>query len=326
MIKKIPTLFLLLSALVFLSSCDDIFNPKGEYDERYALNCIIRSDTMFQVATAYKSYNVSGIDPYENTTDSFIDGVFLRMWNGDDLYVFRDSTMERPPGSRYDTPIKYYYIDEYIPSPGDKLEIEALLPNGRRLRSFTTIPSEVRKNFQNCDNTIPSDDKNFIRVEWIPNEVGQVFMPTMNIFYYKLENGQKIRHLKIVPWELVLQNGVEKEIQPYPSKASYVDFKMELIDRAMKEISGDDPAKENYIILTAIIDLLVFDRNLSGYYSSVASVSDEFSIRLDEIDFSNIDGGFGVFGSYFKQKFVLFFDKLYIESFGYIDGIDNYAN
>jgi hypothetical protein len=94
----------------------------------------------------------------------------------------------------------------------------------------------------------------------------------------------------------------------------------------MKEISGDDPNKDHYIILTAIIDLLVFDRNLSGYYSSVASISDEFSIRLDEIDFSNIDGGFGVFGSYYKQSFVLFFDKLYVESFGYVYGLDNNAN
>ncbi len=325
MIRKILAL-LLFGSLLALTSCEDAFSPKGKYDERYSLNCIVRSDTMFQVATTFKSYNVSGVDPYENTTDSFIEGVFLRMWNGDDLYVFRDSTIERPPDSRYDTPIHFYYIDNYSPQPGDNLEIEALLPNGRRLRSTTQIPLEVRKNFSNSDNTIPPEEKNFIRTEWQPNEIGQVFMPTMHIFYYKKENGQKVRHFKLVPWEKIIQNGEEKFIQPSPSQKPYVDYKMDLIDLAMQEISGDDPNKDNYIVLTAIIDLLVFDRNLSGYYSSVASISDEFSIRLDEIDFSNIDGGFGVFGSYYTQKFVVFFDKLYVESFGYIYGLDTNEN
>ena len=67
-----------------------------------------------------------------------------------------------------------------------------------------------------------------------------------------------------------------------------------------------------------MLELYVFDRNLSGYYASVGKIGDSFSIRLDEIDFSNVEGGFGVFGSYISQKLAIAFDEEYINSFGYI--------
>ena len=136
-------LVLILISIINIS-CDNNFSPKAPYDARYSLNCIIRGDTSFQVATAFKSYDVSGMNPYENTKDSFVDDAFIRIWRGnDEVFVFSDSTKQRTDTSRYNTDIKYYNINNFKPNEGDSLEIEALMPNGRRLRSFTKIPRRV---------------------------------------------------------------------------------------------------------------------------------------------------------------------------------------
>jgi hypothetical protein len=67
----------------------------------------------------------------------------------------------------------------------------------------------------------------------------------------------------------------------------------------------------------------MLDRNLSAYYSSVAKIGDSFSLRLDEVDFSNIEGGFGIFGSLNVQKLVMFFREGYLEeNFGYRNEYD----
>ena len=47
-------LFILLVGL--LISCEENFEPFGDIKEKYALNCIIRGDTTFQIASLTRTY------------------------------------------------------------------------------------------------------------------------------------------------------------------------------------------------------------------------------------------------------------------------------
>jgi hypothetical protein len=322
--RKLSIIIGMMIALAFVLSCEDQFSPRADYDERYSLNCLIRTDTNYHIATTMISYDVPGVDPYANTIDPFIEGSFIRMWRGDDLFIFRDSTIERIDNSRYNTPTRFYYINNFIPEPGDTLDIEALLPNGRRLKSTTSIPNRIYKRPGSSDILIPPDDgRDYIHIEWVPNYPQQVFRGELNLYYQKLEGGSRVRHIVRIPWRFVEKDGEKIEVFHSPSQEVFIEYTMELIEETLESISQGDPNKQNYFIYSVILDLTMLDRNLSAYYSSVAKIGDSFSLRLDEVDFSNIEGGFGIFGSLNVQKLVMFFRESYLEeNFGYRNEYD----
>jgi hypothetical protein len=93
--------------------------------------------------------------------------------------------------------------------------------------------------------------------------------------------------------------------------------KLEIVNKTMRDISGEDPQKENYIITKVVFSVISLDPELSKYYSAYETYSENFTIKLRQTDFSNIEGGKGIFGLYYKFSLPLVVDKRYIESFGY---------
>ena len=82
-------------------------------------------------------------------------------------------------------------------------------------------------------------------------------------------------------------------------------------------ISEGDPDKNNYsILVNNPIKVYSLDGNLERYYSSTTQ-DNNFTVRLDENDFSNITGGFGVFGSYVIKDYNLRFTPEFITELGY---------
>lgn len=314
MIKFIFTIFILT---IFIS-CDESFSPNAPYEEKYSLNCIIRGDSLFQVATVYKSYDVQNIDPLENTEDPFINGAFLRMWRGnDEIYIFSDSSKERTDTSRYKSDFKYYYIDDFTPNEGDILKIEALLPNGRRLSSNTLVPTEVIRSESRSDTIVTRTSKGYLSTTWIIENPDQVYLPKLYIEYFKNENGVNIRKIKIVPWKNVKIDNITKYIYPSLSRDYSIDYEIDLIAESMEDISKNDSEKKKYTINSIFLELSVYDKNLSTYYFTVGLDDNSFAIGLDEGDYSNIENGFGIFGSFITQEFRISLSKNYVTSFGY---------
>ena len=85
----------------------------------------------------------------------------------------------------------------------------------------------------------------------------------------------------------------------------------------MQDIAKGDPEKENYFIKNAEFDVIILDDNLAPYYFSIQTFLDGFTVILDQQDYSNIEGGYGVFGSFFKQTHDLIIEPDYIRSYGY---------
>jgi hypothetical protein len=80
-------------------------------------------------------------------------------------------------------------------------------------------------------------------------------------------------------------------------------------------IGIDDKTKIN--IIGACFEVKVYDTALGIYANSIQTFEDEFSIRISEPNISNINGGFGIFGTYISEKFDIEITSNYISSFGY---------
>jgi len=315
---KIKHLLLLL-ILVFVSlSCDENFNPFGDYKERYILTCLLDGNTNFQVATLSKSYFTGSFNPYDNTTDPSLVGAQIRVWYTDSVYLFKDSTMERQDTSRYKTPYKFYFTDKVKPTSGKTLEIEALLPSGKRLRSTTVAPNDISFSNQN-PTVIPLVNTNYLNFSWQAQSSYNFYDIRILVTYYKNENGTNIKYVKEIPIAYKTNGGIDSPIYPSAARQTNVSYPMEVLTEFLESISAGDENKSNYTIeIKPKVQVLVMDEGLSRYYSSTSQSLNDLSVRLDENDYTNIEGGYGIFGIYLiKDYTAISFIASYIQSFGY---------
>lgn len=315
---------LLLAAAFVAVSCDDTLNPYGEFKEKYVLNCVIRADTTFQIATVTGSYPPLSTNPYDNTNDPFIKGATIRIWNGDKVEIMRDTVVPRPENSEYKFDYSMYYAKNFRPAPYTEVEIEAVLPNGRKLKAKGITPDPIYFSKANSDTMITTKTTGDVRVLWNAPKKNAAFAAKLGIIYFHHENGQKVRKEAVVPVKYVPYG--DKLVPIYPGsflEPGYV-VNMNTYNKTMELISDGDPNKQNYEILACILEVISMDDNLSAYYNATARGGDLYSVKLDETDYSNIDGGYGIFGIYIKNYYVLPMSPEYIQSFGYLPGLKSY--
>ena len=313
------TVFLFISVVVVAllsNSCEDSFSPKTDFHEKYILYSIIDADSSVQTAVLQKSYDVQGFDPYTNTTDPSIQGADIRIRQGDNVFFMRDTSTDRSDTSRYNTPLRFYYTDDFINNGHNELEIIATLPNGKRLYAITNLPAGIEFD-TTSDHMLPPEEDELFSFYWIGPTSTQWYLPKFE-FYYKKDG---VRFVKEVPVEYNLENGKWVETYPGITNNAVVRFKVSSLDSTFKQISRGDPDKSSYKIFGGILTLLVFNESLSNYFSTTNGFLDDFTIRIDEADYTNIEGGLGIFGSYIRQLTGAVFTEDYIRSFGYTPGL-----
>jgi hypothetical protein len=315
---KYNLLFLIFIITLLAYSCNDSFDPLGEFKEDYALTCILKSDSSFQIATLSHSYRGDSYEPNSNTEDPSIIGADIRVWLGDSVYIFRDSSIVRTEPSRYGTDFHFYYNNNFTVAPNENLEIEALLQNGRRLKASSRAPNRISFTSES-DFLIPAVGSNLVRFFWEQQVEGMFFSPQLTIRYKQNENGNVVEKFKVIPIEYIQQNGEQIPSYPKPSNKTNVNYQLDVISKALEDISESDPDKGNFSIYEKpIFSLFAFDLNLSRYVSSTNQAFDDLTVTVNESDFTNVDGGLGVFGSYVNEIYGnINFQEVYIESFGY---------
>lgn len=310
---------LLIGSIVFnFISCEEDFNPYGDYFEKYAFTCILKSDQKYQEATLFRSYKPDGYDPSTYTEDPSVVGADIRVWYNDTVFVFRDTSVARVDTSRYTTPFRYYYNDKFFVGNRKTIELEILLPNGKRLRSSSVTPSQIVYD-DDSDVLIPPGSGSILEFFWSTFDDGLYFSPKMTLRYEQNVNGEIVYKTKDVPAKYVNSGNTLVPVFPAPSATAAVVYELDAITRAMQEISEGDPNKQNYAVFQKLIfTVAAFDIPTSRYVSSTGGSVDDLTVNVDVSDYSNIEGGFGIFGSYSKRNYTrLRFTEAYVESFGY---------
>ncbi len=322
--KKVIVIIFFVTAMLINYSCEENFSPKGDFQQKYILNCVIRSDTSLQTATISRSYEVGGYDPFVNTTDPFLKNAYIRIWAGDKVYFMKDSSIARTDSSRYKDPLHFFYVDNFNPGISTSLEIEAILADGKTLKASTTLPETVNWNYSNIDTSdtnafrIPSLSHDYFSYAWFQGSSLGWYLPRLILIYSKMVNGNEERREILVPEKYEdVGRGIEA-VYPSPTKNTLASFKNSALDSVFRQISKGDPVKSHYKIYALVLELLVFDDPLSKYFSVTNGFFDDYTIILDEVDYTNVEGGLGIFGSYTKQRRGSKIASEYISSFGYV--------
>jgi hypothetical protein len=316
--KKYFVLAVIITLTFISLSCEEDFSPKTDFVQQYALFCIVDGDTSYQYAFIEKSYNVQGLDPSDYTGNPFVQDAGVTINYDDHEYPLKDSS-----SIINDKEFDFYYTDSIRPDPGKLMKIKAVLPDGKILTGSTITPKSGNLSFQyqdvRSDTYIEQKDEGLFFIWHVFGEdtTGILYLPKLTVNYFKKENGIDVLYHKEIPISY-FRNG-DRYLPNFPIVTSdnTLNYQMDAVNRAMNEISGDDPDKLNYTIIDADFELLLLDDNLAPYYLTIQTFLDGFTVILDQQDYSNIDGGYGVFGSFFRRVHHLSFSPDYVNSFGY---------
>jgi hypothetical protein len=302
----------LISAVVTFFGCEEDFELKTDYRPKYSLNCIVRADTSVQIATITKSYMVSGFDPYSYHEDPFVAGADIRLWQGDNVFFFSDTLTAMTDTSRFPFLQKSYALRDFTPVENEYLEIRAILGNGKILEASTRFPKTVKWDSASTFNLPVDGSPETFKIAWKANNGNNLHLLRAQV-RYKKDGRNSPTETVFIP---AIFNG-DIPVYPVPTKNTGVEFRSAAFDRVMREISNGQPDKSSIIIYGVLLELLVFDENLSKYVSNLSGFMDDFTIRVDDNDFTNVSGGLGVFGSYVKVQGGIQIKKEYIQSLGY---------
>ena len=320
---RIFNLLLLLTIMISLfSSCEEDVLIKGEFREKYILNSVVDGNDSTQIVSILENFDVEGIDPSVYTGNTFVGGADVRMWYRDTIYILRDTIITGTDLRGNTVVMNLYYTDVFMPAYGERIDIEALMPDGRRLNSFTNVPERVTFPLSSVAvndplRNLPGSYSENFNIFWNSANQNQFYRPKFKIVYDKYYAYDDTRRTFEVPIDYVERDGAELPVLARVTQDMGGYFTMDALDKAMQKLSEGSPIKGEFRIFYLNVEVTIMDQFLAAYYSSVGNLEDEYSISLDKTDYTNVDGGFGIFGSLIKQNFTIYFEPSYIQSFGY---------
>lgn len=305
--KKI--IYLFLSSLIFIS-CEENFAPKTDFVEKLSINCIVRGDSATHIATLLRSYDVESFNPLSNDSSTFIKGADIKIEHKGNIYVFRD-TIIASQNKRYGDSINAYVVN-FRPATFDSVKITANY-NNKALTSSLKIPAAVF--VENDPHSIGIGTLEELRLKWKQRDPGLLYYPRMTLYYKKRDDPAKQLQIN-VPVGFITKNGNEIPFYAQPTRGSTLTYTYDIIKWAIEQAVNNDLDRANYKIDRLSFELMLIDQFLSSYYTSANGYLDNLSIRLDEANYSNISGGFGIFGSYIVVRKTITFTSGFLVGVG----------
>lgn len=316
--KKILFLFAIILSTVLLISCEEAFNPQGDFDDQYVLNCIIKIDTTFQIATISRSYKANdGYSTARNTEDQSVQNTKIKLicynFLGTEVYQFRDTIIENFYDKRFKTRRHFYYLKNFNPSIakteinnpgvfqryGYNIKIEAVLPDGKKLTAVSYTSGLDSSTINTYKRTNPVN----LGPENLSFRIYSNSQPELLIKYSKLENGNWVDYEKLVPKYYSIEGNNEIPIYPIIEPTEqYIRYDTLTIRKTLQNISVGDPNKQNYVIKKIVFMLNVLDGAFASYLSTQQTFRTDFSYRETQPDYTNINGGLGVFGAIYTIR------------------------
>ncbi|GBD91336.1 hypothetical protein BMS3Abin04_02063 [bacterium BMS3Abin04] len=318
MINKLKYILIFIY-LILVVSCDDTVSFKAPLDKEYVMYSIVNGESNSQAVFLGKSYDVSGFNPFSNTSDQSIGDAEVSFIINGERYLFQDTLSNQFNNERFSGPM-HFYVNHKLPDLTiSTIKLNARLKNGKELNAVINVPYFSLFVFEQAEIGIfKKMEKNYILIKWkVKGATTEIsFLPRL-IIKYEYNNGKERKEMiKVVPKNYILQ-GNYLPVFPQASKEELILYQKSAVDRAFAEISIADTNKSHYTIKGGAFEVYILDINLNQYYSSINTFEDGFTVKLYEPIVSNINGGLGLFGAYLKRDIPVILDKKYIESFGY---------
>lgn len=308
------------------TGCDSAFAPKGNYRNDMVVFSILSANDSRQYVRLFSTYDPPGYDPgvvIEDTPITDAQVTLIDQANPSRTYALHDTTIRRLDSTRYSTPIHAYVTSEFKPVSGTSYLLSISSPTRGSASGVTVVPGPSNMIVANptvIKNPLsyPSDA---ILVMTMISHLTKGYILRFFLEYEYVLNASTVTEWKEVPNELYLLG--EGSAPSYPrlmrriSIASQGELNRELIYfgnqayRWAKVEIEDQFGKQDLRFVRAIFILTQVEEHLYDYFNIVNRFQDEYSIRNDMPDYSNIKGGAGIFGGRTIDTAYVVFDSIF---------------
>jgi hypothetical protein len=283
MMKTLAVLLTMIVCTVISSGCDDTFTPDGPYKEKLVVFSVLstRSDTQFvRVHTTFRSPIVS--------EETQVPDAQVTITQGDSVFQLRDTTLERSDTSHYTTRIKAYVTYVLHLQHGLRYDLSVVSASHGNATSHAT--SLYRGTL------LPETDlAGGIAARIYPGVNSRAHIVRLYLEYEVREESVWVLKKTEIPSH-VGEAGEYVYPRPVSRENTRVVFGAlgyaTVVSRLRQRYPGGRVRlKGTRFVLTQLDDWFY------AYYSVANGFPDSGTLRLDEPDFTNIEGGFGVFAA-----------------------------
>lgn len=302
-------LTMVLSMFLMCPGCENNFSPNGDYRQQLAVYGLLSNRSDSQYVRVYTTYNLSGFDPAEHTTDTGVHGAIVTMTDDSTTYSFKETAIPRDDTTRYSSDIVGYVSAPCRLRPGKTYSL-AITSDQGKATALVSVPGHgylfngTPVSF-GAPRLIPDDIP--VTIGLSAGARGYLVRLFIN---FDVMVGQNWEHRRLeVPsfGDSLMTPGQYgyPTLTLRPGVSSFdVIFRHDAYLGFLKEqIEG--PYGKSFKLTTATFVLTQVESNLYNYYKSVNGFQDPYSVRLDQPDFTTIVGGVGLFGAMVEDSLVV---------------------
>ncbi|MEP0821874.1 MAG: DUF4249 family protein [Ignavibacterium sp.] len=306
--QRCDTLRMLLALSLILSAgCEEELNPKGPFLDAVVVFGVLspgRTDHIVRVAT---TYDPPAFDPLEHTSSNQIANATVTVEVGGNMTQLRDTTFARSDPGRYQDSIRAYVYSAPTLQRGTPYTLSVAAPGYGTVTATTTPPStgileidlDSRPSITTPDVSRedliiyaqPANDAEghmvriFLEYEVVSQNPGVILREEVPMVITDYQDC--LTYQASYPQIRRRQNIAGRELWIFP----FQNYARTIL-KILKQYEGEMVSFPRVAVV-----LVQADEHLYKYYSLVGGFRDEFSIRVDEPNYTNIQSGLGVFGS-----------------------------
>ncbi len=291
---------------VLLTACEENFSPNAPFVPKMVVYSFLRSDSDTQMVRVYSTYNPAENNPSNNTDEIQVSDAQVSFVQGSTSYQLRDTVIERGDKSRYTSDILMYYITPFRPQNGKAYTLNVFSPTYGTVVSNVVVPDSGRftligSDFLKLYN--PWSTGSFVARGTLAPQTA-AYIVRLYLYFLtdtpqgtvekRVEVPRKLGYFCEGPYE-IFEPTFPSIIQKSVSTSNFgVGF-----EAGAQQITVFNTVKFEFNVryLRAVITLTQFDAPLYEYYTFVNQYRDRVSVQSNEAEYSNIQGGIGVFGS-----------------------------
>ena len=254
----------------------------------------------------YTTYNLTGFDPAEHTTDTDVRGASVTMTDDSTSYHLKQTIIPRYDTSRYSTnPVAYFAFPCPL-RPGKQYSLAITSDQGN---ATAKVSAPTHGNIY-CSYPLsfkaPDTDPEPIVASIELSPITQAYLVRL---YLDVYFGPNLARKRLEVPTGTAPTGFQQAQFTYPTLERRTSqsllnafFPRDIYVAFLKGLASQ---YESFQIISATFILTQVETNLYKYYKIANGFQDPYSIREDQPDFTNIVGGVGVFGAMVEDSVVV---------------------
>jgi len=298
----LKTKILVIVMILFFGCRKDDFSPVGNYEKRAVAFAVLDNRMGNQIIKVQSLYpdkdNISLLEKR-------ITNLKVNLSDGNNNFPFRDTIIQ---GSEN---FSYFTSGNFNINRGSKYWLTISGDD------IPTATSEIITPRAQDITLYYASDK--IQLKYSKYSSVKGFLHHYYVEFYIREGNKIIQNYRVeIPSELRIINDGKDTIRIYPALTkennhifSYSSLFTEL------EKYKPEAINRKLVVKRTIATVLSLDYNLYNYVSTVRGFSDPVSVRLDQINYSNIANGYGVFGAVAIDSVIEKIPAFLVQGFGF---------